>query len=109
MRTTGRSKRSTSSTDSTELTQEAKYIVGQLLDDEMLIKRIIRMALSDLCAKDELRKSALRYILSDQFKRDCDVTGVPHQEVLFVVNLTTGLKKTQIKSIIRELLRKIRV
>tara|TARA_R100001129_G_scaffold147544_1_gene108997 strand:+ start:65 stop:397 length:333 start_codon:yes stop_codon:yes gene_type:complete len=110
MGTTDRLKRSISTTDSTEIIQEAKFLCGQFKNDIELVKKIIRIAIADLSSgKSELRTSAMRYILSPDFKKDCETASIDHQHVLKAANDMIQLKKNQQRAITKKLMREIGV
>ena len=110
MSTIGRSKRNISTTDSTEIIQEAKFLCGEFKNNIDLVKQIIRLAIADLSSgKSELRTSAMRYILSPDFKTDCETASIDHQHVLKAANEMIQLKINQQRAITKKLMREIGV
>lgn len=104
---TDKLKKSTSSTDSTEKTLEALYISGKLDD---VLRKIVRLALCDLLsANKDIRGDAHRYLLSKQFKEDCDQVKLPYNDILKTVSVSIDLKKAQQKAIIKKLLQQLGV
>ena len=110
MGTTDRSKRNISTTDSTGIIQEAKFLCGEQTSSDRLIASIIRLALADLAGtKKKLRNDAMRYILSVEFLNDCLAIGIDHKEILKTVNDTVSLKQIQKRAIIKKLIEKLKV
>ena len=110
MGTTDRSRKNTSTTDSTEIIQEAKFLCGEQTSSDRLKQSIIRLALADLgSTKKKLRNDAMRYILSLEFLNDCRAIGLDHKEILKTVNDTVSLKQIQKRAIIKKLIQKLRV
>ena len=109
MGTIDKSKRSTSSTDSTRIIREVKYLCG-VSSKKNLLKSIVRLAICDLCAsKTKLRDDAIRYILSNQFRDDCKAINLDHQSILEQVMATISLKRNQQRAILKELIEKLGV
>lgn len=109
MGTTDKSKKSTSSTDSTRIIREVKYLCG-VSNQKNLLKSIVRLALCDLCAsKTKLRDDAMRYILSNEFRDDCAAINLDHQSILEDVMATISLKRNQQRAILKELIKKLGV
>ncbi len=110
METTDKLRRNISTTESTRLTQEAKFLCGQFKNNVDLVKEIIRLAIADLSSgKSKLRTSAMRYILSPDFKTDCETASIDHQHVLKAANEMIPLKINQQRAITKKLIREIGV
>jgi len=107
MPTTDKSKRSTSSTDSTEINPEVISLFGGW---ERLIHKSIRLALCDLTAsKKKLRDCAMRYIVSTQFENDCQRVNVDCNDIRAQVMAMIPLKRNQSRAIIKNLIKEIEV
>ena len=104
---TDKLRRSMSTTDSTETIQEPSFIYGSEIE---LIKKIIRLALCDLLSNSQkLRADAQRYLLSSQFRTDCEALQVNCNDVRIAAAEIIPLKKSQQRAIIKQLLRQLGV
>ena len=110
MGTTDKLRRNISTTDSIEIIQEAKFLCGEFKNNIDLVKQIIRLAIADLSSgKSKLRTSAMRYILSKDFKTDCETASIDHQHVLKAAHEMIQLKINKQRAITKKLMREIGV